>query len=643
MKKTVSLCSLLLVLFATASTVFAQKSVREIQNGLSARTGMDIPALRAGEALLGFGYADRAPEDVTYVGLRNSGYYITAFIKLPDVGVNKITKIAFPASKESSKAQVVILSEDGKSVLYYQDVTVVAGNNIVDLETPFDTEAGKRYLVGFSVKSEGTGQNDPYVAPFDGSVDIEDANYLCVAESAYPEAKGGAMQSVFGNGFGSVMVFVTLDKQDVLNDMGYPLKATGNFELVKKDEEVATKISIRNVGMNEIASMELSYAFGSNAKKTLTKTLDSPLAAGATGEVVFTIPAEAEGMGQLHIAITKVNGNENNFAATELLLPYQIGDNDAIPTETVLIERFTSEMCGNCPPQDKNVRELKEKFANAGMRVSFVMHHAGYYADWLTVAESEQLIQYIYGGQGSYAPAIAINRTYVDSEGAIAFHPASKNISDMIFSDLSGGKQGAKINQIQQTIKEDKLEVTVNGIGLKNAFDPEDFYLTVILTEDDIAAKSQAGGGSGYKHEAVPRKFLTAAFGKKLSPAADGTFSETLSADLLKDWKRENCKVVAFIHKNLQSQDAKSRNVYASETATLGEATSNQDLTVEKAPVVTVSDGYLTISGAVDSFEVYDMAGVLVTTDTATRLLPGTYIVRVFNDLRTYTTKVLVL
>lgn len=52
------------------------------------------------------------------------------------------------------------------------------------------------------------------------------------------------------------------------------------------------------------------------------------------------------------------------------------------------------------------------------------------------------------------------------------------------------------------------------------------------------------------------------------------------------------------------------------------------------APTVSVHDGSLTIHGACDLVEVYGMDGTLITTDVATQLPVGIYIVRLYHELR---------
>ena len=116
----------------------------------------------------------------------------------------------------------------------------------------------------------------------------------------------------------------------------------------------------------------------------------------------------------------------------------------------------------------------------------------------------------------------------------------------------------------------------------------------------------------------------------------------TLEGTLDAKWKREQCKVVAFAHDNLKSSLMSRRNVYTAESTYLGVSLANEPVALGQAPVVSAEDGYLSIVGDVDCFELYDMSGALVTTTVGTRLDPGVYVIRIFSNLRAYTFKVIV-
>lgn len=439
-------------------------------------------------------------------------------------------------------------------------------------------------------------------------------------------------------GFGSVYDFVSLEDSAMLQTSAYVVDVSGAFDPVEKGKKVPTQLTIHNVGESDITAFDLTYQFGTGDLKTISYTLPTKLESGKTGHYTFDITAEEEALGTVHFAVAKVNGKTNFFANQRIDLPFRIGDTDAnaIPRETVLVERFTAEWCPNCPGADPYVSKALRRLRDAGLRVSYVMHHS---KDPFALPETAQIANYFFDPNGGI-PAMAINRT-AQSETSLLMHPSSFKAAEWT-NKLLAEKRGVRIDKISQTITGDKLQVVVSGVTFQKAFDPEHLYLTVILTEDGVPAIQQLSGGSNYKHDALPRLFLTDAFGDHLLPADDGSFTTTLEGTLDAKWKRDQCKVVAFAHDNLKNSLMSRRNVYTAETASLGVSLANEPVAPAQAPVVTAEDGYLTILGRVDAFELYDMSGALVTTTVGTRLEPGVYVIRLLSDLQVYTSKVIV-
>lgn len=640
MKQMSTLWSLLFTLLVTVSVSSAQETASSGARQLMSQRATGN-TLRVGEKLTGFGYADRYVDKIDYVGVRVPNIYLACFITLPDVGANKITHISFPAAANDSEGYLLVLSEDGKTTLYSQKYSIEEGENHAKLTTPFSTEAGKRYLVGFSSK---TANDSFYLLPFDGKGVIDEAKLFAIGTKPYPTPGCSMEDFEFKTAeiyeYGAVCVFVTLQDMSKLQNVAYVRTMSGSFEHVRKGDERPVIVALRNIGTEEIKSFEFTYQFGTREIKTIPYTLRKALAVGRSEAFTLQVPAEAEGMGAVHCTITKVNEKENFFAGQRIDLPYEIGDNDAIKRETVLVERFTSEECGNCPYEDDDVKTLLDKLASAGLRVAYVVHHV-VGGDFLTLPESEKLVPYLFEARGP-SSALTINRTW-DLMGRALVIPPIMWDANKWTKIMKDQKQGAKIEKIVQTITGDKLSIVVRGVALKDAFNPEDFNLTVILTEDNIASKDQLGAlDENYKHQAVPRLFLTDALGHKITPAADGSFSVTLEGKLDAGWVKEQCKVVAFAHNNIENKDKSKRSVHTVEWAHLGSGLANEDVAAAEAPIVVAEDGYLTILGDVDAFELYDMSGALVTTSIETPLQPGTYVIRVFSNLRVYTSKVIV-
>lgn len=596
----------------------------------------------------GFGYADRTVDlgQAKKIGSTSTVNYFTSLIKLPDVGKNEITHISFVAHyPNDTYGQVVVLSEDATQVLYTQPCPIVGGVNKVQLTTPLATEAGKRYLVGYSVKPLSSQDLNPMA--YDASISIEDADWIIITTEALttptPPTGNFYFNNIAANESGSALIFVSLRDPKAVANLAYPVKIQGSFSLANPGDVIAGELSVRNIGSNDIKTLELSYQYGDNPAKTISVKPAEAITAGLTAVVPVQIPAEVVGAGLLKCSVSKVNGVPQTFAAASCSIPYRINQNGAVKRQTILVERFSTELCGNCPAAGPVIDKMIARMQSEGYHVSYITHHSAFGTDPFTLPQSEEIVEQFFPASEMKAPAISLNRTYVPSLKTLAFVPSDTEFLPL-FDEIKGVKEGAIINSISQRVVDGTLNITVGGIALQRAFDPADLFLTVIITEDDVKAIDQNGGKEGYKHHSLARKFLTAGGGQPIRPTSDGNFSVDLSCTIDREWIVDHCKVIAFAHHNIFSPEMTDRSIFTVREAPLGKdfILGCQEIAGVPAPTVSVHDGSLTIHGACDLVEVYGMDGTLITTDIATQLPAGIYIVKLYHELRSYTTKIVV-
>ncbi len=102
----------------------------------------------------------------------------------------------------------------------------------------------------------------------------------------------------------------------------------------------------------------------------------------------------------------------------------------------LLLEQFTGERCPACPGGAKTIKSTINSMVSE-CRVSWIAHHAGYYTDFLTLPESQQL-QHLFrigGGTGTYAPAFMINRAKID--GTVVSKVRTDSIKKRVY-DVAG-------------------------------------------------------------------------------------------------------------------------------------------------------------------------------------------------------------
>lgn len=198
-----------------------------------------------------------------------------------------------------------------------------------------------------------------------------------------------------------------------------------------------------------------------------------------------------------------------------------------------LLEHFTSEFCGNCPWGYDSIYQ----FTESNPSVIWVSHHNGFKNDEYTIKESADIVK-INGVTG--APTCAINRTETFAPNSLSSKAAE--LSKTTF---------ASVNIVEHSFDAATraLTLTVNGDVRNSSYSY--VKLSICLTESGMMGKQTDYSKSDeqweqYRHVHVPRVFLTAALGEKLT-LAEGKYTKTLTTTLPEAWNVDNMSIVAYI------------------------------------------------------------------------------------------------
>lgn len=234
------------------------------------------------------------------------------------------------------------------------------------------------------------------------------------------------------------------------------------------------------------------------------------------------------------------------FSCTEIapVIP-PLGD------KKILIEEFTGVRCVNCPAGAAEIENLRAIY---GDRLIVISIHAGDFAppysdskfDFRTMEGNE--LEKLLGSPIGY-PSAVINRKRFASQNALqvfrttwAGFAANESSTPSVIS-LGFVKNYDATNR--------KLDVEVKLIPTETL--TSDVRLSVALTESGIIDQQEtpAGKKSDYTHKNVFRKMLTKFDGDVLSGLKKGEpISKTFNILLPANWVAENCKLIAFVHKN---------------------------------------------------------------------------------------------
>ena len=204
--------------------------------------------------------------------------------------------------------------------------------------------------------------------------------------------------------------------------------------------------------------------------------------------------------------------------------------------EPVLVELFTSEGCGNCPPADKYLAYLERQQPVAGADVITLGYHVDYFNDrgWkdaFSAAEytrRQNLYAMRLGAESIYTPQMVVDgkMQFVGSDAG----RANESIAGAVRS--SKPSFTAKLNG-------KTAEISFAG------FDRHDVATVVLATaEDGLVSDVKAGNNKGKKlpHVSVVRNLK--AVGKVPEKATEYTGSIELPSDPA--WKAENVRYIVY-------------------------------------------------------------------------------------------------
>lgn len=627
---------------------------RNVQNQRLTAASFDNPLRSASDYPDGFSYVRRDQSISRAVRFGVSNAYIVSAMELPSLPEAKITKVHFIQSSDEPEGKVAILeivdkAETGKikAHVVYQQVVSLKRNVATDvtLSEPFTMQHGKRYAVAYEAK---TTPNQEKVAGYDGlnnQVTDEYAKMITWGENSLIGENEEIEFLPLESYYGAPMIFVEMDNLNGRLDRAiYPVEIEIPEEMATQNDCEPT-IRFYNFGLATVSELKVLSTIND---KTQEHTIDGiSLAPGAIIAHGINLGKLSIGYYDIMARVPEVDGQENLYARFECG-PVRTGVIDPSLFEQrkeILIERFSTENCANCPSfdpiQDAAIAQLRAE----GYEVELVVHHVGFNTDFLTLPESQEIMPFLYD-KGTFAPAVALNRTL--------FPNLRKDMPNSIPILVGFDELIEKTHQASELRRAVRIEGILRGdkqsdgsytytvkITTTEGINPDDLYMTAFWVEDGIEAKKQAGADGKYIHEKTVRKFLTPALGQKIDLPA-GTHDIRLENVSVPNAEHpEKCRLIVFFHRNLENSSYSDRQVFAVKGIGGAEATSSEQIASEDAPYVYVENGRICIRGAAEGLEVYTLNGERVFED-GIMLAPGTYIIRCYRNGIPYSSKVLV-
>lgn len=302
---------------------------------------------------------------------------------------------------------------------------------------------------------------------------------------------------------------------------------------------------VKNLATHTVTGFDVSVIVGGN--RAATSHVDCDIPYNTTYDFNVTLPLGitevGTGEGKATVLIDNLTeGNDEDMTDNSLDCSFTIIQHDY--TRRILVEEFTTEKCPNCPRVAGYMHEAlaKEEFKD---NVLAVCHHVGYYTDFLTTPFDSKYLWLFNQGGSTFAPAMMADRKVYENESPI-FNPTTQSEMEMIWRNHIDEPAFVSVNITAEydAVEPDKIHVKVNGSkSMPELCDNP--TLTVFLIEDDIAAKSQANGGTGYVHQHVNRA-VNSTWGDPIVFNGDDYTYECEFA-LKNIWNRDNLSIVAFV------------------------------------------------------------------------------------------------
>lgn len=314
-------------------------------------------------------------------------------------------------------------------------------------------------------------------------------------------------------------------------------------EAIKIGSTVPLILKIQNLGVETVDSFTVECNVDGYAP--MKYEVKHPVESNeyADVEITFT-PSMQEKCNdvEMNVSITEIDGGvDADVTNNSCKVHFSLNRFEFV--KRLLMEEFSTEKCSNCPTAASLMHQLLEE-PEFEDRIYAMVHHVGYYTDWLTIPVSNNYLWFFGGGTGStFAPGFMYDRYSFDNSSPV------NNGTD----DYSSIKQKAeeRLSLLPMTALEasavydpdtESLNIHVEGERIRGY---EGNRLTICVVENNIPARVQAGASGEFIHQHVARD-INEIWGYQIN-WEDDAFTHDTSIYYNPAWLRDNVEIYAFM------------------------------------------------------------------------------------------------
>lgn len=381
-------------------------------------------------------------------------------------------------------------------------------------------------------------------------------------------------------------------------------------------------LTVRNEGSADLTSFDVTYTVNNGDAQVINVT---GINVASFTNYTYTFPVMVSSLGATVINITVSNpNNDTDIDASDNSTSCEttVYDPNSTTQRNTLLEHFTTARCQYCPGGHDRLEQAMANFEN---RICWVAHHVGFYTDNMTINESEEIMA-LYGNNGTWAPAMTLDRNVDFADGAEAGGVVGSvgNVNDLVsqFNNATNAPAFVTIELSNLTYDPQtrQLNVTVSG-SFVNDFVGTEPRLSLYLTQDGIYGSQQSTNGTiaKYEHNHVIRACISDVWGDAdafTSTTAGSNYSKTYTYTLPTKFSANNCRLVAFVndygpdmlHRTVANA-TKSNYLMTGNDPTTGIGDVQASMNVVTYPNPATEMVYVSTESAISSFEMVDALG----------------------------------
>ena len=381
-------------------------------------------------------------------------------------------------------------------------------------------------------------------------------------------------------------------------------------------------LTVRNEGSADLTSFDVTYTVNNGDAQVINVT---GINVASFTNYTYTFPVQVSSLGATVINITVSNpNNDTDIDASDNSTSCEttVYDPNSTTQRNTLLEHFTTARCQYCPGGHDRLEQAMANFEN---RICWVAHHVGFHTDNMTINESEEIMA-LYGNNGTWAPAMTLDRNVDFADGAEAGGVVGSvgNVNDLVsqFNNATNAPAFVTIELSNLTYDPQtrQLNVTVSG-SFVNDFVGTEPRLSLYLTQDGIYGSQQSTNGTiaKYEHNHVIRACISDVWGDAdafTSTTAGSNYSKTYTYTLPTKFSANNCRLVAFVndygpdmlHRTVANA-TKSDYLMTGNDPTTGIGDVQASMNVVTYPNPATEMVYVSTESAISSYEMVDALG----------------------------------